>query len=62
MVDVFNGLGASHPEGNFRVLSTERVQTTRLDDVPELHELLLHTRPSCPDHSGEPGEQAALRR
>lgn len=36
VVDAFNGLGASHPEGNFHVLSTERVQTTRLDDVPEL--------------------------
>jgi FkbM family methyltransferase len=35
-VDAFNGLGASHPEGNFHVLSTERVQTTRLDDVPKL--------------------------
>jgi FkbM family methyltransferase len=33
VVDAFNGLGASSPEGNFHVLSTETVQTTRLDDV-----------------------------
>lgn len=35
-VDAFTGLGASHPTGNFHVVSTARVQTTRLDDVADL--------------------------
>ena len=35
-VDAFTGLGASHSTGNFYVVSTARVQTTRLDDVADL--------------------------
>jgi len=35
-VDAFTGLGASHPTGNFHLVSTARVQTTRLDDVTDL--------------------------
>jgi FkbM family methyltransferase len=36
VIDRFSGIDASLPEGNFTVIGTEQVETTRLDDVPEL--------------------------
>ena len=36
VIDAFHGIGASQPGGNFFVTTTERVQTTRLDEVRNL--------------------------
>lgn len=36
VIDAFHGIGASDPGGNFFVTATERVQTTRLDDVSNI--------------------------
>lgn len=36
VIDAFHGIGASHSGGNFFVMSTERVQTTRLDAIGDL--------------------------
>lgn len=33
VIDAFTGIGATGPAGNFTTVSTERVQTTRLDDL-----------------------------
>lgn len=36
VIDSFFGIGAADPGGNFHVERTVRVETTRLDDVPDL--------------------------
>jgi len=36
IIDLFQGIGAAPPNGNFAVIGTERVNTVRLDDVPGL--------------------------
>lgn len=35
LIDIFCGIGAGHPGGNFHVMATHPVQTVRLDDVAE---------------------------